>query len=119
MAGVATVTVTKVTSDGDQKRSFGTIAFSAAYVAGGDTITPVNMGLDICDYIEFGLATLTAAGGTSAWMPAIEEVGDLPATGTNTIQVQLFGITSGTTNLVEAANGDYHLFSCQYMAWGA
>jgi hypothetical protein len=118
MAGVATFSVTKVTRCDDQVRSFGTITFSASYVAGGDTLTPTNLGLDILDYIEFGAATVTT-GSTTAWVPAINKSTALPVQGTNTFLVQLFGITSGTTSLVEAANGDYHTFSCQFMAWGA
>lgn len=116
MAGAVTsVTLNKQTVFGDEKVSYVTIVCGANYVAGGDTFTPAQCGLDVIDYVSFlGVGVLTA-GGTTAVVPTLSYLSTPSAP-----LLQLFGTgAASTAALAEMANGDYHTYSVKALVYGA
>lgn len=114
-AAVTSVTLTEQTVFGNKRVSFVTIVPSASYVAGGDTFTPAQCGLDVIDYVVFRGPAVLTAGGTTAAVPGISLLSTA-----SSLLLQLFGTgSSSTTALIELANGDYHTYSVRAMVIGA
>lgn len=88
MAIAYTVTINKVTVYGDMRIVYVTLASPASgsntYTAGGDSITPAQVGLDYIDYADAGDLNL---GGTPATGYAVNMIPN----GSSACKVQLFG----------------------------
>ena len=115
MAGAVTsVTVNSQTVFGNKKVSHITVVPGASYVAGGDTFTPAQCGLDVIDWLVPLFGQLTA-GCATAVVPVLSILGTAAAP-----LLQLFGTgASSTAALAEMANGDYHTYSVQALVFGA
>lgn len=111
--GNCTVTINEFSVEGNKQVRNGTIALSASYIAGGDTVTAAQLGLSNIANLQVETTQVTGST-TTGW--AMAPIFTYLAT---SAKVQAFGTGSGNlAALGEAANGDLHLVTTHFRASG-